>query len=205
MKRPTILFCLLAVIAVAIAVSVSAEESWYYEFPNHGEWYAQSNSQNASCLCEYTPEGLLHAWCLDKEKHPDREDIWIRLKAVNLSASWRSLLPDHVLGSKDRECVMDLIASLGAIMVWVQVVDPKDPDQLLPLEGSSGGGTWSLSKWSEGVIPIEHLAFLILPPDTKEVEGIFELRVLAIEDDSPFKNAAGFSHTGPISFRCWRE
>ena len=203
MKRSTILVCLLAMVALATAVSVSAETSWHYEFPKHSEWYEHSESQNATCLCEYTPKGLLHAWCLDKEECPDRNDVWIRVKAVNLSASWRFLLPDHVLGSEDRECVMDLIASLGAIMVWVQVVDPKDPDQLLPLEGSSGSGTWSLSKWSEGVIPFEHLAFLILPPDTKKVEGIFLLSVFAIGDDSG--SDLGFGHTGTISFRCWRE
>jgi len=203
MKRPTTLVCLLAMVAVAIAVSVSAEESWYYEFPNHREWYAHSDSQNATCRCDYTPEGLLHARCLDKEKYPDRKDIWIRVTATNLSASWRSLLPDGVLGGEDAECGMDLFASLGAVMVWAQVVDLSDPKQLLPLEGSGDGGTWSLTNWSEGVISFEYLAFLILPPDTKEVEGSFLLSIFAIGGDSSYD--AGFSHTEPIIFRCWRE
>lgn len=203
-----------AVLATILVGMVGIAGTWHCSVPDPWDWYSHSRSQNATCNLSLTDTpGLVYVLCLDKEALPDRKDLYIEVKAIDLDPSWRSIFPEKLLADETAGEIVDLFASLSAVMVWVRAIDPHDPGGVIPLQEDDRAGNWSLtdfslkdsflSEWLARFFQSPNVAFVFLPSNTKVVEGNFVLHVYAKGGDTP--TDYGYGNTGRVTFRCWRE
>jgi hypothetical protein len=150
--------------------------------------------------------------CYDREVRRDCNSLWIRVTAVTLDDSWRSVVQNGALLSVG--AAFDLFASLEMLLVWVEVWDSflcaERPNQPVPLIGESYAGKWRLDNWADGfhVVPSTppggpFVAYWIGPSDTRSVAGGFDMLLYASEN---YYSGRGIGATGRVIFTCtWVE
>jgi hypothetical protein len=206
--------CLTAVVAVfALAVAGVAAGHWDYSY----QWVGTSFIEpHPGAGCHFTAPIDGGSWflgrCYDPEKLPDCKSIWVRVTAVALDESWRSIVQDDSLQSVG--AALDLFASFRMVLVWIEVWDvflcDGQPDQQVPLIGRAYKDRWSLDGWSEGVRTLPSamsegslIAYWIGPSDTESVTGSFDLLLYAAEN---YYSGMGIGATGRVTFTCtWVE